>query len=137
MNEQLKHNKQLIAERLQFLRRSRGWSKTYVAKMLGRTLSTYANWEYGTREPDIETLAKIARLYNVSIGYLAGVTDNPVEITKEEEEREKMLSKIENLELRRFVAEIPNAPIEDIQILHDMWQIIQKNKKEKQQEDNK
>lgn len=83
--EKLTDNKNKISQRLQELRKNRKWTKTYVADMLGKTLSTYANYEYGTREPDADTLIKIAKLYNVSVGYILGLTDNPVEITKKEE----------------------------------------------------
>lgn len=60
-----------LSERIAALREQRGWSKTYVAKKLGLNLSTYANYEYGNREPDIATLADIAKLFNTSTDYLA------------------------------------------------------------------
>lgn len=59
--------------RLTQLRESNDWSKTTVAKHLGIPLSTYANYEYGLREPDIETIGKIAKLYNVTTDYLFGI----------------------------------------------------------------
>jgi transcriptional regulator with XRE-family HTH domain len=56
---------------LENLRDNKGWSKTEVARRLGiKTVSTYANWEYGIRTPDKEMLAKIANLYDVSIDFL-------------------------------------------------------------------
>lgn len=56
---------------LEELRESKGWSKTEVAKRLGiKTVSTYANWEYGLRSPDKDMLAKIAELYEVTTDYL-------------------------------------------------------------------
>lgn len=67
---------QSLAERLQLLREEQEWTKTYVAKQLGlKNLGTYANWEYGTREPDSEMLSKIASLYNVSTDFLLGRTE--------------------------------------------------------------
>ncbi|NMV48157.1 helix-turn-helix transcriptional regulator [Lactobacillus reuteri] len=60
-----------FGERLANLRESRGWSKTYVAKAIGlSSMQTYANYEYGRREPDFQTLNKIANLFNVSTDYL-------------------------------------------------------------------
>lgn len=59
-----------ISNRITALREQRGWSKTYVAKKLGLNLSTYANYEYGNREPDIKTLTQIANAYGVSTDYL-------------------------------------------------------------------
>ncbi|OQO71650.1 transcriptional regulator [Enterococcus villorum] len=68
---------QTLAERLTTLREEHEWTKTYVAKQLGlKNLGTYANWEYGTREPDNEMLTKIANLYKVSTDYLLGLTDD-------------------------------------------------------------
>lgn len=65
-----------ISERITALREQRGWSKTYVAKKLGLNLSTYANYEYGNREPDISTLPKIADLFNVTTDYLINGTNS-------------------------------------------------------------
>ncbi|PAD69903.1 transcriptional regulator, partial [Bacillus sp. 7586-K] len=46
---------------LENLREKKGWTKSLVAKKLGiKTVSTYANWEYGIRQPDNEMLVKIA-----------------------------------------------------------------------------
>lgn len=62
-----------FSERLISLREARGWSKTYVANHLGlKNMQTYANYEYGRREPDLETTAKLANLFNVSTDYLLG-----------------------------------------------------------------
>ncbi|AIX06311.1 helix-turn-helix domain-containing protein [Bacillus subtilis] len=53
------------------LREKKGWSKSLVAKKLGlKTMSTYANWEYGLRKPDGEMLVKIANLYGVTTDYI-------------------------------------------------------------------
>lgn len=62
------------SERITALREQRGWSKTHVAKKLGLNLSTYANYEYGNREPDIKTLADIAKLFEVTTDYLVNGT---------------------------------------------------------------
>ena len=62
-----------FGERLTNLRESKGWSKTYVAKAIGlSSMQTYANYEYGRREPDFNTVNKLANLFNVSTDYLLG-----------------------------------------------------------------
>jgi transcriptional regulator with XRE-family HTH domain len=61
-----------LSDKLRNIRENKGWSKTYVAKMLKMNLGTYANYEYGTREPDLNTLKQIAALFNVSVDYLIG-----------------------------------------------------------------
>jgi len=63
----------ITGKRLEFLRERKGWTKSLVAKKLGiKTVSTYANWEYGLRQPDSEMLVKIANLYDVSVDYILG-----------------------------------------------------------------
>ena len=65
-----------FSKRLTSLRESKGWSKTLVAKQLGlSSMQTYANWEYGRTEPDLEMinkLANIAKYFGVSADYLLG-----------------------------------------------------------------
>lgn len=62
-----------FGERLTNLRESKGWSKTYVAKAIGlSSMQTYANYEYGRREPDFSTVDKLANLFDVSTDYLLG-----------------------------------------------------------------
>ncbi|MBW0437970.1 helix-turn-helix transcriptional regulator [Lactobacillus crispatus] len=67
----------VFSNRLKTLRENAGWTKTYVATLLHLPLTTYANYEYGKREPDIDTIAKISTLFNTSTDYLMGKTDNP------------------------------------------------------------
>ncbi|KMY49536.1 helix-turn-helix domain-containing protein [Peribacillus loiseleuriae] len=56
---------------LENLREKKGWTKTEVARRLGmKTVSTYANWEYGIRTPDKDMLAKISKLYGITTDYL-------------------------------------------------------------------
>lgn len=63
----------IFSERLTNLREEKGWSKTYVAKLIGASsMQTYANWEYGRTEPDFDTVKKLADLFSVSTDYLLG-----------------------------------------------------------------
>jgi transcriptional regulator with XRE-family HTH domain len=63
----------VLGDRLKEEREKRGWSQVLVSKKLGlKRSSTYANWEYGIREPDLDMLQKLADLYEVSIEGLNG-----------------------------------------------------------------
>lgn len=80
-----------LAKRLTELREAKGWSKTFTAEKLGvKAMSTYANWEYGNREPDTQMLLKIADLYDVTLDYLVGRNDikKPQQVTNEGIENE-------------------------------------------------
>lgn len=122
-----KTNKIVLAKRLQLLRENRHWTKTDVSKRLKKTLSTYANWEYGIREPDAENLARIAELYDVSLDYLLGRTDNPNTVEIDDDEK-KFFGAIENLELKRWILELPNSSEEDLEKLRTMWNLIKGEK---------
>lgn len=103
---------QPLAERLQLLREEKEWTKTYVAKQLGlKNLGTYANWEYGTREPDSEMLSKIASLYNVSTDYLLGRTEEKIHLNDEEKIGKNIIS--------HFRLNTSDMDIEDIEELEE------------------
>lgn len=57
-------------DRLKYLREQKGWTKKDTAKKIGVTTGAYSNWEYGNREPNFETLKKIADTLETSIMYL-------------------------------------------------------------------
>lgn len=67
-----------LSNKLTNLREQKGWTKTYVANKLGiSNLGTYANYEYGTREPDLQMLTKISDIYGVTTDYLLGNNKTP------------------------------------------------------------
>ena len=46
-----------------------------LADYLGIRSEAYQRYEYGTREPDIKGLNKLANYYKVTVDYLLGRTD--------------------------------------------------------------
>ncbi len=66
-----------LHERIAHLRNQQGFTQQRVADAIGISRGAYANYEVGTREPDAETLSKLADLYQVSTDYLLGRTDDP------------------------------------------------------------
>lgn len=54
------------------LRENKGLTQEEVSKKLNIARATYANYETGKREPNFETLQKIAALFEVSADYLLG-----------------------------------------------------------------
>lgn len=63
-------------ERLKQLRQSKGLSQMDLAKLLKISKSSVNMYERGEREPGLETLEKIADLFNVDLDYLLGKTDH-------------------------------------------------------------
>lgn len=64
-------------KRLEDLRAMKQLTKREVAKDFNVSESTYGKWELGQRKPDLDTIARIAEYYDVSIDYLLGKTDDP------------------------------------------------------------
>lgn len=67
----------IFSDRLTKLREIHNFSKTKVAKLVGISLSRYANWEYGYNEPSLPMLAKLANALDTTTDYLTGRIDNP------------------------------------------------------------
>ncbi|RNB70762.1 helix-turn-helix domain-containing protein [Brevibacillus panacihumi] len=58
----------------------RGWTQSQAAERLGISSQVVSNYERDYRSPDKETLTRIAKVYNCSVDWLLGVTDNPERI---------------------------------------------------------
>ena len=69
--------KDILAKRLRKCRNEAGLTQIKVAIYCDITEKAYQNYELGVHEPKVSILARIARLYKVSIDYLVGLTDDP------------------------------------------------------------
>lgn len=65
----------MLAERLKSLRLEANKTQKELADYLGIRSEAYQRYEYGTREPDIKGLNKLANYYKVTVDYLLGRTD--------------------------------------------------------------
>ena len=66
-----------IAKRLHDLREDHDEKQSQIAKLLGVATPRISEWERGVYTPSIDALIVLADHWNVSIDYIAGVTDNP------------------------------------------------------------
>ena len=75
--------------RLKELRENAGYSQYTFADAFGVAQSTVGSWEAGKREPNLDTIQRIADFFSVTVDYLLGRTD---ERPKDEEgtKNEKM-----------------------------------------------
>lgn len=67
----------MFHKRLISLRKDKKLTQHELAKQLGITRSALSQYELGNRQPDYETLEKIAQYFHVSIDYLLGRTNDP------------------------------------------------------------
>ena len=66
-----------FGDRLRELRQKSGVKQTAIAEMLGVLPRTIRFYESGKREPNIESIKKLAEFFGVSTDYLLGHSDNP------------------------------------------------------------
>ena len=64
-------------QRLRDLREDRDLKQRQVADYLNCAQRTYSNYELGNRDIPTEVLIKLSSLYNVSVDYILGLTNNP------------------------------------------------------------
>lgn len=57
--------------KLKELRKNRKITQQEIADRFGVTRGTVSNWELGRREPDLQTIEKLAEFYGVSLDYFS------------------------------------------------------------------
>lgn len=109
------------------LRTSCGLTQNDMADRLGVSKSTISMYENGNREPDFETLERIADFFNVDIDYLLGRTDKTSLLPETmgryyvNNETAEMAQQIfENKDLRVLFDAARDADPEDLQTVHSM-----------------
>ena len=64
-------------QRLRDIREDADKTQSEIAALLGTTQQQYARWESGAWQMPIEHYKTLARFYNISVDYLAGLIDTP------------------------------------------------------------
>lgn len=64
-------------QRLRDLREDADKSQEEIAKLIGTSQSYYAQYENGKRAIPFERVVILAKYYNVSLDYIAGLIDTP------------------------------------------------------------
>lgn len=63
--------------RLKDLREDHDLTQQMLVDLLHMHKTTYTNYEQGKREIPFELVIKLAKIYNVSIDFIAGLTNTP------------------------------------------------------------
>lgn len=66
-----------VYQRLRDLREDADMSQEEIAKIIGTSQSYYAQYENGKRAIPFERVIILAKYYNVSLDYIASLTDTP------------------------------------------------------------
>lgn len=111
----------VFGKRLKALREKRKindskWTQKYVADLIGVARPTYTAYENGTKEPPLDTLNRIADIFEVKLDYLQGRTNdaspsNPYYALTDKDERdiakdlERMMNDLESGSSMAFMGE--------------------------------
>lgn len=64
-----------FGDRLKTLRIEKGLKQEDVANVFFVHRTTYGKWELNKKEPNLETVVKLAKFYHVTTDYLLGLED--------------------------------------------------------------
>ena len=115
------------------LRIASGLTQVEMSKKIGISRSTIGMYETGAREPDFETLEKIADFFNVDTDYLLGRTNKTTLLPETagkyyvNDETAKVAQEIfENRELRVLFDAARDASPEDLRTTYDMLMALKR-----------
>lgn len=123
----------MLGERLSKLRLSRNLTQQQLADSVNISRGTYAQYEINRREPDNDTLSKLAAFFEVSIDYLVtGKHPSESIVSREEEEFLKWVD--ENLE-SSFFYDFSKSPEESKREMMETLKFIWEREKKRQERD--
>lgn len=86
-----------MGERIKQLRKENGMTQTVLAQALGVTKGTVSTWETNSRVPGFETLSAMSDMFQRSLDYIMGRSDDATPTTVAEADAEAMaLSQVED-----------------------------------------
>ena len=93
-------------ENLRTARERKGLSQKDMAESIGVAKSTYSLYESGNREPNVQTIKKIADILNVSADELLGIDEEPTTLAAHFDGTEYTEEELE--EIRSFAEFVKN-----------------------------
>ena len=66
--------------RLRDLREDKDLTQDELVKILNMHKTTYTNYEHGKREIPFSLAIRLAKFYNVTLDYIAGITNDPASL---------------------------------------------------------
>lgn len=70
--------------RIEMKKNNSQWTQGYVAGKIGVARVTYTAYERGTKQPSLETVYKLSKVFDVTTDYLLGRTDNPKGVLRDD-----------------------------------------------------
>ena len=94
-----------LAENIKILREEKGISQSQLADRLFVTRQAVTRWEKGNTRPDIETIGKLAEIFDVSVEYLITGKELVKEVVVEKEVVKEV--PVEKIVEKKIIEEVP------------------------------
>lgn len=125
--------------RLHELREKRGFTQKELSKRLGLARTTYSGYESGKREPDNETLQKLADFYETSVDYLLGRAHSKNSIEEQQEAANRLIeyldAELANEEIvKKMNFKVDGVPLSDEEAMEFVEFVRVKRLMKKQQQ---
>ncbi len=91
----------MLGDRLRALRMRHRWTQEDLAKKLNVAVSTVSGYESGNRKPDIETLLRVAEIFNISLDHLL------------DRKTEQIIDLNDHEMLKKIILQLDNQPLSD------------------------
>ena len=114
----------MLSQRLKLLRKETPYTQAEMADKIGVARTTYAMYEQGKREPDNNTLDKIATYFNVSVDYLLGRTNIKYQFNENHQYKDFDDFLNDPVLLDFLQTDLKDATPEEIEKLRAMYKII-------------
>ena len=102
-------------ERFETLLKSRGITKTFIAKTLNRSATLCQDWKQHKSQPSAAQLNEVARILGTTPAYLRGETDDPALCPAPDAEMEELLTSLREREDMRMLFKLAqDASPEDV-----------------------
>lgn len=102
-------------DRFEALLKTRGVTKSFIARSLGRSATLCQDWKQQKSQPSDAQLKEVARILGTTPAYLRGETDEPSPAPERNEELEALLSSLREREDMRMLFKLAqDASPEDV-----------------------
>lgn len=116
----------ILGKRLKQARNNKRIKQIDAAKELGISNGTLSGYERNYRDPDTDILNKMASLYEVSVDWLLGKTDNPNEEFSYNEEIDPELQKFID-EVKVWYKDEPESKEEKLKMFMKMFEAFKED----------
>ncbi|EUJ24720.1 transcriptional regulator [Listeria grandensis FSL F6-0971] len=121
----------MFIERMKQLRKESGLTQSELGKKINVSKAAVSGYETGIRNPDLETLQRIANTFNVSTDYLLGRTEDP-NIKIEEKTYNSIDDIVKDRDMHQWLFDLIEKNPESLERIKKLSEVLQEEHKKEQ-----